>query len=312
MYGLNESSAPQLLLVKTSLDNLIDGAKLQQAREGKLQITDPVVFTQDDAGPRGVVTTSVIGGGGYAKKSTDDFSPKKSTFKAAAAPKLTVIAEFSSDLKIPRTFMSDQQQSAVAKSVTQDTKSMMATMERNGAYVYANGFTTQLTIDGATLFSNTHTNENGDTIDNLQTGTLGDDNLNILVNSLRTQVNQAGVKLGYEPDFLLGPSILDKTARSVTKSVLRAGSGNNDLNYWSEYYPGMKVWYSPFLDEVSTTAYFIGSAGHGVIRYDREAMSTTLVPWETDPNDMYTYKMRAREEVDSIEYSGLCGSNGTV
>lgn len=312
MFGLNESSGPSLLLVKTTLDNLIDGAKLAQAREGKLQITDPVVFTQDDAGPRGVVTTSVIGGGGYAKKSTDDLSPKKSTFKAAAAPKLTVIAEFSSDLKIPRTFMADQQQSAVAKSVNQETKSMVASIERNGAYVYGNGFTTQLTIDGATLFSNTHTNENGDTIDNLETGVLGDDNLNILVNSLRTQVNQAGVKLGYEPDFLLGPSILDKTARAVTKSVLRAGSGNNDLNYWSEYYPGMKVWYSPFLDEVSTTAYFIGSAGHGVIRYSREPIFTTLVTWETDANDMYTYKMRGREEVDSIEYSGLAASNGTV
>lgn len=312
MFGLNESSGPSLLLVKTTLDNLIDGAKLAQAREGKLQITDPVVFTQDDAGPRGVVTTSVIGGGGYAKKSTDDLSPKKSTFKAAAAPKLTVIAEFSSDLKIPRTFMADQQQSAVAKSVNQETKSMVASIERNGAYVYGNGFTTQLTIDGATLFSNTHTNENGDTIDNLETGVLGDDNLNILVNSLRTQVNQAGVKLGYEPDFLLGPSILDKTARAVTKSVLRAGSGNNDLNYWSEYYPGMKVWYSPFLDEVSTTAYFIGSAGHGVIRYNREPIFTTLVTWETDANDMYTYKMRGREEVDSIEYSGLAASNGTV
>lgn len=312
MYGLNESSGPSNILIKTALDNLIDGAKLMTAREGKVEATDPVVFTQDDAGPRGIVTTSVIGGGGYYKKSTDDLSTKKSTFKAAASPKLTTIAEFSNNLEIPRVFMGDQQQSAVAKSVQQETKSWVATRDRNGTYVYGNGFGTQLTIDGAALFSNTHTNENGDTIDNLETGALTDDNLNILVNSLRTQVNQAGVKVGYEPDFLLGPSILDKTSRTVTKSVLRAGNGNNDLNYWSEYYPGMKVWYSPFLDELSTTAYFIGSAGHGVIRYEREAFFTDLVDWRVHPNDMYVYKMRAREEVDSIEYSGLAASQGTT
>lgn len=312
MYGLNESSGPSNILIKTALDNLIDGAKLMVAREGKVEATDPVVFTQEDAGARGIVTTSVIGGGGYFKKSTDDLAVKKSSFKAAAAPKLTVVAEFSNDLKIPRTFMGDQQQSAVAKSVQQDTKSWIASRDRNAVGVFGLGFTTQLTIDGVAVFSNSHVNENGDTIDNLETGAMSDDNLNILVNSLRTQVNQAGVKVGYEPDFLLGPSILDKTSRATTKSVLRAGTGNNDLNYWSEYYPGMKVWFSPFLDEISTTAYFIGAAGHGIIRYEREAFFTELVDWRTDPNDLYTYKMRAREEVDSIEYSGLAGSSGTA
>ena len=75
-------------------------------------------------------------------------------------------------------------------------------------------------------------------------------------------------------------------------------------------YPGMKVVYSPFLDEVSTTAYFVGTEGHGVTRYEREAFFTELIDWKTDPNDMYQYKMRAREEVDSIEYSGTVGSTG--
>lgn len=311
MYGLTRDSGPNLILVKTALDNLIDGAKLQVARTGKVDATDPVVFTQESASTAAPVT-SVIGGGGYFKKSTDDLAPRKSSFKAAATPRITQIAEFSNNLEIPRTFMMDQQQSAVSKSVQQDTKSWIATRDRNSLYVYANGFTTQTTIEAATLFSNTHTNENGDTVDNLETGALTDANFNILVNSLRTQINQAGVKVGYEPDFLITPSILHQTGMATTKSVLRAGTGNNDLNYWSELYPGLKCLFSPFLDEVSTTAYFIGSMGHGVIRYEREAFFTNLIPWETHPNDMYTYKMRAREETDSIEYSGLAGSNGTA
>ena len=77
-------------------------------------------------------------------------------------------------------------------------------------------------------------------------------------------------------------------------------------------YPGLKVVFNQFLDDISTTAWFIGSTNHGVIRYEREAFFTDLVPWQTDPDDNYLYKMRAREEVDSIEYSGTNGNDGTT
>ncbi len=110
-----------------------------------------------------------------------------------------------------------------------------------------------------------------------------------------------------------GPTVhLVRRPRPVAKSVLRAGTGNNDLNYFSEMYPGMKVVYSPFLDSTSTTAYFLGSQTHGIMRAEREAFFTDLVDWKTQPNDQYIYKMRAREVVDSIEYSGLVGSSGTT
>jgi len=186
--------------------------------------------------------------------------------------------------------------------------------DRNAFAVYALGFTTQTTIDGVALFAATHTNQNGDTIDNLETGALDDTTLNATINTLRTQVNQSGVKVGYEPDFLLTPSLLHKTGMTYAKSVLRAGTGNNDLNYFSEMYPGMKVVYNQFLDDTSTTAYFVGAAGHGVTRFEREALSTNLVDWKISAaaNDVnaYKYLMVAREEVDSLEYSGVVGSTG--
>jgi hypothetical protein len=308
---MNQNSAPNLILVKTALDKLIDQAMLGNARVGKAEATDPVVFTQDTATNAGV-STSVIGGGGYFDKTTDDLSPKKDATVTAAALRFTPIALFSKDLPITRTFMADQQQSAVAKAVAQQTKTWLATRDRNAAQVYSLGFTTQTTVDGVALFSNVHVNQNGETVDNLETVTLSDSGLNTVVNSLRQQQTQIGVKLGYDPDFLFVPSILHSTGTQITKSILRAGAGNNDLNYWSEVYPGMKCVYSPFLDDTSTTAYFVGAQGHGVIRFEREAFFTELIDWKTDPQDQYKYKMRAREEVDSIEYSGLVGSNGTT
>jgi len=306
---MDRDTGANLILVKTALDKLFDEASMEMAVTGKATALDPVVFTQDSASNAAVVS-SVIGGGGYFDKTIDDYSQNRNVTVSAAAPKTTLIARFNKDLPIARTFMDDQQLSAVSKAVKQQSLTWGASRDRNAFAVYALGFTVQTTIDGAYVFSNTHTNQNGDTVDNLETGALNDSNLNIEINSLRTQISQTGVTLGYEPKFLLTSSIQHNTGMQVAKSVLRAGTGNNDLNYFSEMYPGMKVVYSPFLDATSTTAHFIGSSNHGITRFEREAFFTKLIPWETDPNDQYKYKMRAREEVDSIEYSGLVGSTG--
>lgn len=311
---MDNDSAPNLILVKTALDKLIDDATIELAAVGKATALDEMVFTQDTA-TNAAVVSSVIGGGGYFQETTDDVALTNDANTAAAAPKTSLVVQFKKNLPISRTFMADQQQSAVSKAVKQQAQTWTASRDRAAFRVYANGFTgagNSTTIDNVPLFSNTHVNENGDTVDNLETGILSDANLNIMINSLRTQTSQTGVLLGYEPKWLLTPSILHSTGMQISKSVLRAGTGNNDLNYFSEMYPGMKVVYSPFLDSTSTTAYFIGSQTHGVNRFEREAFFTNLRPWEENINDQYIYKMRAREVVDAIEYSGLVGSNGTT
>lgn len=309
MDGLNQNSAPSLILVKTALDKLLDEATIALAVVGKAMATDSEIFTQDTA-QNAAVNTSVIGGGGYFDQTTDDVAPTPDANVSAAALRTTLIVQFKKNLPISRTFMADQQLSAVAKSVRQQAMTWVASRDRNAFAVYANGFTTQTTIDGVALFSNSHVNQNGDTVDNLETGALGDSTLNASVNSLRTQLSQTGVIAGYEPKWLLTPSLLHQTGMAVAKSVLRAGTGNNDLNYFSEMYPGMQVKYSPFLDATSTTAYFLGSSTNGVYRFERESFFTDLVDWKTQMNDQYIYKMRAREAVDSIEYSGLVGNTG--
>lgn len=311
MAGLNYSSSPNLELVRTALDKLVDQAQMETAVVGKAEATDAVVFTQDTATNAAVIST-VIGGGGYFDITTDDVSINRSVSVAAPTPKTSLVLNFKKDLPISRTFMADQQLSAVSKAVNQQARTWVASRDKNAFGVYAGGFATYTTIDSAYLFSNSHTNQNGDTVDNLETGVLTDDNLNTVVNSLRTQLSQTGVILGYEPKFLLTPVALHKTGMAIAKSVLRAGTGNNDLNYWSEMYPGMKVVYSPFLDSTSTTAYFVGSNQHGVVRFEREGFFTDLIDWKYSENDTYKYKMRAREVVDSIEYSGVVGSSGTV
>lgn len=309
-YGLGQDSSPDKELVKTALDKIRDEALLQNARTGKAEATDPVVFTQGTATNAAVIST-VQGGGGYFEKRLGDFKNAKSIAINAPSPKTTLIAEFTKDLDIARTFMADQQHASVAKAVRGNTRAWMASRDQNAMKVYALGFTTQTTVDGVALFSNSHTNSNGDTVDNLSSGALTDSTMNDAVVLLRNQVNQTGVKVGYEADFLLTSNAGHKNAMTIAKSVLRSGTGNNDLNYFSELFPGMKVVYNQFLDDTSTTAYFVGAQGHGVERFVREDFFTDIVDWRTQRNDAYIYKMRAREEVDSIEYSGVAGALGT-
>ncbi len=308
--GLSRDSSPSLELVKTALDKIRDESMLRYAREGKAEATDSVIFTQGSADNAAVIST-VQGGGGYFEKRTADFKKAKAVAVNAPSPKTTLMAEFVKDLDISRTFFADQQHSSVEKAVRGNTRAWLASRDRNAFDVYALGFTTQTTIDSVAVFSNSHVNSNGDTVDNLSSGALTDSTLNDGVVLLRNQINQTGVKVGYEPDFLLTSNDGHKNAMTVSKSVLRSGTGNNDLNYFSELFPGMQVKYNQFLDDTSTTAYFIGTEGHGIERFERESFFTMLVGWETSENDSYKYKMRAREEVDSIEYSGLVGALGT-
>ena len=230
----------------------------------------------------------------------------------AANTKVTPILEFRQELPISRTFMQDQQLDSVGKAVEDRAQAWAATRDRNAFNVYALGFTTQTTIDGTTVFSDTHTNENGDTVDNKSTLSLSDDNLNTVIVQLRNQKAQGGYLAGYDPEFLLVPNQLHRTGTALTKSILRAGSGNNDLNYWSDIYPGMKVVYNAFLDETSTTAYFVGAENHGIKRFSREGFMSAFVDWKTQGNNQYLYKMISREAVDSIYYNGLVGSTGTA
>lgn len=322
MPGLTYSSSPNLELVKTALDELRDNSLLEQAEEGKATATDPLVFSQSSV-DRAAWVSSVIGGGGYFKKTVtgvaQDVTNKKNVTKNAFSPKTTIMAEFNQDVPISRSFMMDQQHEAVAKSIRQQTLAWTATRDQNAFSYYAYGFGTALSTtigDSAALFSNTHVNANGDTVDNYETGAMSDGNLNTVVVSLRGQKNQGGVIVGYTPKFLLCGSTLDHDARIVAKSVLRAGTGQNDLNYFSELYPGMKVVWNQFIDNSGaanqTTMYFLGAAQHGVVRFEREAFFSELVDWKTDPQDEYKYKLRAREEVDTIEYIGLVGADGST
>ena len=107
-------------------------------------------------------------------------------------------------------------------------------------------------------------------------------------------------------------------AIEVTKSELKSGTANNDLNYFSMIYPNLQVGTSVYLHSDFSnasnvdTSYFAVSRNHSLRRWVRVAMDTNLINYTFDDQDRYTYKGRYREIVSWVSWEGVAGSNGTV
>jgi len=151
--------------------------------------------------------------------------------------------------------------------------------------------------------------------DNLETGVLSEANLEVAIRSLTSQLAQDGSLGGHQPAILLVPTALFKTAMEITKSVYRSGTANNDMNYYSEIYPGLVVKTSEYLSAAqggSDTAWYLLSRDHGMTRWVRQGLETVLVEPQYSPNGQYVYRCEYREVVGPVTWEGLVASNGTV
>ncbi len=211
--------------------------------------------------------------------------------------------------------MDDDQHDTINKLIKGIARNGRLTKSKNAFDIINKGFTTTTTNDGVAWFSNSHVTLSGATVDNLETGILSEPNLDISFQSLMNQKTQDGTLGGHMPSVLLVPTALFKRAQEITKSVLKADTANNNMNYYSELYPGLQVFHSPFLGAGfggSDTAWFLFSNDHSLTRWVRQEMITDLVDYKTQRNNNYIYKAEYREVVGVISYEGVVGSNGTV
>jgi hypothetical protein len=189
------------------------------------------------------------------------------------------------------------------------------TRDMNAMKQFNLGFTTVLTNDGVALFSDSHVTLDGTTVDNLTTAALSETSLDLAIQALMTQKTQDGTLGGHVPAVLLVAPAKFKLANEICKSSLRSGTGDNDMNYYSDIYPGLQVLQSPFLSAGqggSDTAWFLLSADHSMIRWVREGIQTSMVNWDIQRNNNYIYKAEYREVVGPISFEGLYGSTGLV
>jgi len=305
------TSALNANAVKTALDFVFDAEFSLEAMPGVAHASDPVVFMQDSI-DRAAVINEQFQGVGYFDERTETASLAQATPRIGNQKTFSVL-NWAKEVDIPKNFFDDDQHSVVQKSMRSFARNAKLSQDKNAFDQYNLGFTTVTTNDSVALFSNSHVTLSGDTVDNLETGALTETTLNSAFISLAEQLTQDGTLGGHQPACLLVPPALFKLATEITKSELRSGIADNELNYFSQIYPGLVVKQSVFLGASqggSDTAYFLLSCEHSMYRWVRQDVTTDLVDYKYQRNNAYIYKAEYREVVGPISFEGMVGSTG--
>lgn len=309
--AMTSSANPNV--VKTYLDGLFQSEYEDQMMPGFSSASDSDVFKQDSM-DRASLTIEQFSGVGYFSTRNEVEGYAEASAATGNAKTFSAL-NYAKQIPFSKNLMDDDQWSVIEKMMRDAGRKARLSQDKNAFNQYNLGFTTVTTHDSVALFSNSHVTMSGATVDNLETGVLSEANLNVAFLSLQAQLTQDGTLGGHMPAVLLVPPALFKTAIEVTKSEKRSGTANNDLNYYSNLFPGLVVKTSQFLSAAqggSDTAWFLLSKDHGMTRWVRQGLETTLTEPQYSTNGMYVYRCEYREVVGPLTWEGMVGSNGTV
>lgn len=297
-------------VVKTALDEVFMPNFNYAEWPGTATAETAAVFRQMRTDKAAEISEQVTGVGYWDERA--GLAPIAEASPSVGSQKTVNIVNFAKSLEIEKNLFDDDQHGTIEMLIQDFARTGRLTRDKNAFAVFRNGFTTELTNDGLSLFNAAHTITGG-TVSNTSTDAFGETALNSAIVALRTQKTQDGTLGGHIPAVLLVPTALHKLATEVTKSELKSGTANNDLNYFSQIFPGLMVMTSPFLDAAeggSDSAWFLLSANHKIVRYIRQDIVTDLVPYQYQSNNAYIYKAEYREQVAAISWEGTYGSTG--
>lgn len=309
--GLHSGLAPNA--VKTSFDLLFNSRFNYDTLPGTATARTAAIFQPSTMDKAQIITEQYMGSGYYETKAELQNVPE-GTVRVGNQKAFSAI-KYAKAIPISDTFFDDDQHDVVSRTMKNEGRLARISQDKNCFNVLNNGFTTELANDGVALFSNSHITLGGDTVDNLETAALSETSLNTLILSLMAQKTQDGTLGAFEAATLVVPDALWKLAKEITGSLLRSGTINNDMNYYSDVFPGLQVYRSSFLNAAqggSATAYFLFGQDHSLYRWVRKDLKTSLIPPDTSINDSYIYKVNYREAVGAISYEGMVASNGTA
>jgi phage major head subunit gpT-like protein len=309
MSGLNSGVAANV--VKTALDKVFNTNFADEQIPGYATAQTASIFVQDTIDRAAVITEQFMGSGYWsARQEQQDVA---SAGNKVGNQKTFSVVNYSNSIDISKNFFDDDQHSVVQMAIKNMARNARLTRDKNAFSQYVGAFATYTTNDGINTISASHVTLGGETVSNLVTGALTDTTLENAINALIEQKTQDGTLGGHTPAVLLVPPTLFKEAQIITKSELRSGTANNDMNYYSQVYPGLQVYQNPFLGANyggSDTAWYVLSKDHSIYRWVRQAVNTDMVDYKTQRNNNYIYKGEYREVVGALSFEGIVGSTG--
>lgn len=306
------SSGMNSNVVKTALDQVVFTEYNKDPGPNVATANDSMVFNQE-TWDRAAVISEVFKGVSFFDTRQEEEDVPSDTPRVGQQLTYSIV-NYAKSVDITKNLFDDDQHSTVARMMREFGLKARKSQDNNAMAYLRGGFATTTTADAAYVFSNSHTNLNGDTIDNLSTAALSESSLNTGIVALMEQKDQAGEVMGTMAQTLLVPPALFKTACEITDSELRSGTGNNDINVYSSKY-NLFVKQSPYLGAAaggSDTAWFLLGEGHNLTRWVRQPLVTDVVDYKYQRNNNYIYKGEFREVIGAITYEGLWGSTGAA
>jgi len=303
------------LVNKQLLDDVFINKYNQPGRPETATALDPLLFNQIKLNT-GAYTMETAKGPGEWVVTAEMQDRNEDTFFNTNS-KTYVIKKWTNSTPISRElFMDDNKLGEVGRLLRQFADTGRVTRDKYAMGIFRDAFNGNdlgATAAGVSLINASHTNANGDTVDNTVAGALTPTTLDTAITALAEQINESGVRTEQEPSCLLVPRALYKTASQILESEKEQGTANNDKNIYSSKY-GIYLKTSIHLGATapggSDTAWFLLSGNHSLMRFDREGISTELVEPKYSDNDSYNYIGRFREQVGVHSYYGVVGSSG--
>jgi len=311
--SLNSGLNPNV--VKTDLDDIFVQRYNGQDLSNYATAATPAIFKQDTATNAAVQMEIMKGTGKWgARQEEQDVQSSTPRFDN----KVTYsVSNYADSVDIPKNFFDDNMHGAYTSAINEFADMAGVTRDSNALNFYVDGFATNTTADGSYIFADDHTTLSGATVDNLATAALAPTSLNAAIVALGEQKNQAGIVRGAIAQTLLVPLTNFKNAFELTEAVLRPNTANNEPNAFSAKY-NLMVAASPYLGAKDSGVsgadayWYLLASNHGMTRYVRQSVTTDLVDYKFQRNNVYIYKGEFREVIGCPDYVGMYGSNGTT
>lgn len=216
--------------------------------------------------------------------------------------------EFGAAFEVTQTALEDDRYDQLTKAPMWLAFAAGYTIEKRAANVLNNGFTTELTADGLSLFNTAHTLVRGGTFRNRPTAEV-DLSWNALKDAIadlatETKHDSGQLALAVQDLILIVPPALEMPADRIVNSTGLPGSADNDRNAIKSR-RNIKVVVNPLLTD--SDAWFLVAANksmHGIKCYERIPLQA-IAP-ETDPRTrsrLYPIRFRMSWFADQAQNS---------
>ena len=252
------------------------------------------IYDNKNSKKRSELSLSVTGVGDIPEKG--EGAPYATDVIKAGYSKEFIHTEFGMMFEVTQTALEDDRYDILADHAKWFMFSARVVQEKRAAIPFNNGFTTELTPDGVSVFNSAHTLKGGGSARNVlaSAADLSWTSLQqALVDWQRETKFEAGQHMLPVEDLILYvPPELEFTAAKIVNSTLQPGIGDNDLNTIKTL-RNISVVKNVYLTDPDAWFLLASNKTHGFCSYTRKPMS--MEPAMTDPrtrNRLYPIRFR--------------------